>query len=88
MRGTHGPRSGSHGDVVCPVVPVLIGDVPSGLIAHLIEQSGVASDAARFRLQAMADHGGDDVDTAIDIYIRDACIRSAREAIASTHRAA
>ncbi|WP_369226918.1 aminotransferase class I/II-fold pyridoxal phosphate-dependent enzyme [Streptomyces sp. R39] len=81
------------GDVVCPVVPVLIGDTPTdrtasgliahaGLIAHLVEQPAVASDASHFRLQAMADHGDHDVDTAIDIL--DTCIRSARQATAST----
>ncbi|RPF31217.1 hypothetical protein [Streptomyces sp. TLI_185] len=47
----------------------------AGLIAHLVEQPAVASDAARFRLQAMADHTDDDVDTAIDIL--DTCIRVA-----------
>jgi len=65
------------GDVVCPVVPVLIGDTPTGrtasgliasgliaragLVAHLVEQPAVASDAARFRLQPMADHSDKDV---------------------------
>ncbi|MFJ9559392.1 hypothetical protein ACIRQQ_05035 [Streptomyces fuscichromogenes] len=58
----------------------------AGLIAHLVEQPAVASDAARLRLQAMADHSDDDVDAAIDIL--DTCIRSARETIASTRRAA
>lgn len=81
------------GDVVCPVVPVLIGDTPTGrtasgliaragLIAHLVEQPAVASDAARFRLQAMADHSSTDVDTAVDIL--DTCIREARRAAAPT----
>lgn len=71
-------RSGGHGDVVCQVVPVLIGDtligrtdsgriVRAGLVGHFVEQPAVASGAARFRLQAMADHRDDDVDTAIDI---------------------
>lgn len=80
------------GDIVRPVVPVLIGDTPTGrtasgliardgLIAHLVEQPAVASDAARFRMQAMADHTDDDVDTAIDIL--DTCIRAARQAIAT-----
>ena len=69
------------GDIVCPVVPVLIGGTPtgrtaSGLIAHLVEQPAVASDAARFRLQATADHS-DDVDTAIDVL--DTCICEARK---------
>ncbi|KUN94024.1 aminotransferase class I/II-fold pyridoxal phosphate-dependent enzyme [Streptomyces caeruleatus] len=78
------------GDVVCPVVPVLIGDTPTGrtasgliaragLVAHLVEQPAVASDAARFRLQAMAEHSDDDVDTAIDIL--DTCIREARRTV-------
>jgi glycine C-acetyltransferase len=76
------------GDVVCPVVPVLIGGTPTGrtafgliaragLVAHLVEQPAVASDAARFRMQAMADHSDDDVDTAVDIL--DTCIREARQ---------
>ncbi|MDX3690132.1 hypothetical protein PV726_07275 [Streptomyces europaeiscabiei] len=79
----------THHDVVCPVVPVLMGDTltdrtasglmaRAGLVAHGVEQPAVASDAARFRLQAMADHRDDDVDTAIDIL--DTCIREAREA--------
>ncbi|MFJ9909763.1 hypothetical protein ACIRVK_44440 [Streptomyces sp. NPDC101152] len=54
----------------------------AGLIAHLVEQPAVASDAARFRLQAMADHTADDIDAAIDIL--DTCIRAARQSIAST----
>ncbi|MFF4508896.1 hypothetical protein [Streptomyces sp. NPDC001401] len=54
----------------------------AGLVAHLVEQPAVASDAARFRLQAMADHSDDDVDTAIDIL--DTCIHMARRATAST----
>ena len=81
------------GDVVCPVVPVLIGDTPTGrtasgliaragLVAHLVEQPAVASDAARFRMQAMADHTDADVDTAIDIL--DTCIHTARQAVTST----
>ncbi|MEU4486830.1 hypothetical protein AB0H94_18465 [Streptomyces purpurascens] len=46
-------------------------------MAHLVEQPAVASDAARFRLQAaMADHSDDDVDTA---GILDTCIREARQ---------
>ncbi|KFG01912.1 hypothetical protein IQ62_05035 [Streptomyces scabiei] len=64
--------------MVCQVVPVLIGDtligrtdsgriVRAGLVGHFVEQPAVASGAARFRLQAMADHRDDDVDTAIDI---------------------
>ncbi|MDX3129538.1 hypothetical protein PV367_06915 [Streptomyces europaeiscabiei] len=38
----------------------------AGLVGHFVEQPAVASGAARFRLQVMADHR-DDVDTAIDI---------------------
>ncbi|MFF4805258.1 hypothetical protein ACFY1U_43890 [Streptomyces sp. NPDC001351] len=53
----------------------------SGLITHLVEQPTVASDAARFRLQAMADHTNDDLDTTIGIL--DTCIRAARQAIAT-----
>jgi 7-keto-8-aminopelargonate synthetase-like enzyme len=75
------------GDVVCPVVPVLIGDTPTGrtasgliaragLVAHLVEQPAVASDASRFRMQAMTDHTDRDIATAIDIL--DRCIREAR----------
>ncbi|WP_416969985.1 aminotransferase class I/II-fold pyridoxal phosphate-dependent enzyme [Streptomyces sp. 4F14] len=78
------------GDVVCPVVPVLIGDTPTGrtasgliaragLIAHLVEQPAVASDAARFRLQVMAEHTRRDVDEAVGIL--DACIGEARGAV-------
>ncbi|MFF1543727.1 hypothetical protein [Streptomyces sp. NPDC058291] len=69
-------------------MPVLIGGTPTGrtafgliaragLVAHLVEQPAVASDAARFRMQAMADHSDDDVDTAVDIL--DTCIREARQ---------
>jgi glycine C-acetyltransferase len=76
------------GDVVCPVVPVFIGTTGTGriasgliaqsrLIAHLVEQPAVASDAARFRLQTMADHTAEDADLAIDIL--DSCIRKAKE---------
>ncbi|MGW2567118.1 hypothetical protein [Streptomyces sp. NPDC001537] len=54
----------------------------SGLIAHLVEQPAVASDAARFRLQATADHTDDDVDTATDTL--DTCIRAARQTIATS----
>ncbi|QNP69296.1 aminotransferase class I/II-fold pyridoxal phosphate-dependent enzyme [Streptomyces roseirectus] len=75
------------GDVVCPVVPVLIGDTATGrtasgliaragLIAHLVEQPAVASDAARFRLQVMAEHTAGDIDAAVGIL--DACIGEAR----------
>ena len=78
------------GDVVCPVVPVLIGATAAGRtasgliaragpIAHLVDQPTVASYAARFRLQAMADHSDDDVETAVDIL--DTCIRTARQII-------
>ncbi|WP_327725110.1 aminotransferase class I/II-fold pyridoxal phosphate-dependent enzyme [Streptomyces europaeiscabiei] len=81
------------GDVVCPVVPVLIGSTATGrvasgliaragLIAHLVEQPAVASDAARFRMQVMAEHGDGDIDTAIDIL--DTCIRQARETLDTT----
>lgn len=77
------------GDVVCPVVPVLTGDTPTGrtasgliarpgLIAHLVEQPAVACDAARFRLRAMAEHGDADIDAAVDIL--DTCIRTAQQA--------
>lgn len=80
------------GDVVCPVVPVLIGDTPAGrtasgliaragLIAHLVEQPAVASDAARFRLQVMAGHSADDIDAAVGVL--DTCIREARETVAA-----
>ncbi|WP_225447016.1 aminotransferase class I/II-fold pyridoxal phosphate-dependent enzyme [Streptacidiphilus sp. PB12-B1b] len=76
------------GDVVCPVVPVFLGTtavgrIASGLVArrglitHLVEQPAVASDAARFRLQAMADHAEQDADLAVDIL--DTCIREAHE---------
>jgi glycine C-acetyltransferase len=78
------------GDVICPVVPVFIGTtvtggVASGLIArsgptaHLVEQRAVASDAARFRLQAMADPTAEDADLAVDIL--DTCIRKAKESL-------
>ena len=81
------------GDVVCPVVPILISDTPAsrtacglitraGLIAHLVDQPAVASDAARFRLQAMADHSDDDVDTAVDDL--DTCIRAAPQTIGTS----
>ncbi|MCL6673553.1 hypothetical protein [Streptomyces panaciradicis] len=46
-----------------------------------MKRPAVASDAARFRLQAVADHRNDDIDTAIDIL--DTCIRAARQTIAS-----
>ncbi|MFH9551682.1 hypothetical protein [Streptomyces sp. NPDC017435] len=58
----HGHRT--MGDVICPVFigTTATGRVAwgliarSGFIAHLVELPAVASDAARFRLQAMADH--------------------------------
>jgi 7-keto-8-aminopelargonate synthetase-like enzyme len=79
------------GDVICPVVPVVPVFVGAnatarvtsgliarrGLIAHLVEQPAVASDAARFRLHAMADHTEQDADLAVDVL--DACIRKAKE---------
>ena len=79
------------GDIVCPVVPVLVGTTATarvasgliardGLIAHLVEQPAVASDAARFRMQAMAGHEDADVDQAVDIMDRG--IRRAREVVA------
>lgn len=81
------------GDVVCPVVPVLVGSTAtgrvasglleqSGLIAHLVEQPAVASDAARFRLQAMAGHRAEDIHAAIDAL--DSCIQQAREIVAAS----
>ncbi|MEU8517919.1 aminotransferase class I/II-fold pyridoxal phosphate-dependent enzyme [Kitasatospora sp. NPDC048722] len=77
------------GDVVCPVVPVLagstaVGRIASGLleehgvIAHLVEQPAVPSDAARFRLQAMADHTAEDIRKAVDAV--STCINQANEA--------
>lgn len=78
------------GEVICPVVPVFIGTTAtgrvasgliarSGLIAHLVEQPAVASDAARFRLQAMADHTTEDADLAVDIL--DTCINRAKTGV-------
>ncbi|MFD8500823.1 aminotransferase class I/II-fold pyridoxal phosphate-dependent enzyme [Amycolatopsis sp. NPDC059657] len=79
------------GNVVCPVIPVLIGSTPTarlawrlvgehGLITNLAEPPAVASNQARFRLQAMADHTTEDAGRVVDIL--DTAIRSAQEAIA------
>lgn len=72
---------------------MLIGDTPAGrttsgllarasLIAHLVKQPAAASDAARFRLRAMAEHSDEDVDTAIGIL--HTCILEARQTRATT----
>jgi len=78
------------GDVICPVVPVFIGTTAtgrvaseliarSGLIAHLVEQTAVVSDAARVRLQAMTDDTPEDADPVADIV--DTCIHEAKEGV-------
>ena len=77
------------GNVVCPVIPVLIGSTRTarlawrlvgehGLITNLAEPPAVASNLARFRLQAMADHTAEDADRVVDIL--DTAIRSAEDA--------
>jgi glycine C-acetyltransferase len=81
------------GNIVCPVVPVLAGSTAkgrvasglleeAGLIAHLVEQPAVPSDAARFRLQAMADHTPDNIRAAVDAL--DSSLRRADEILAAT----
>jgi 7-keto-8-aminopelargonate synthetase-like enzyme len=78
------------GNVVCPVVPVLIGSTPvarlawrlvaeHGVITNLAEPPAVISNQARFRLQAMADHTVEDAELVVDVL--DTAIRSAEEAI-------
>lgn len=78
------------GNVVCPVVPVLVGSTEiarlawrlvaeHGVIANLAEPPAVEAGRARFRLQAMADHTTDDVDLVVRTL--DTAIRSARDAL-------
>jgi 7-keto-8-aminopelargonate synthetase-like enzyme len=80
------------GNVVSPVVPVLVGSTPTarlawrlvaenGVIANLAEPPAVAAGQARFRLQAMADHTVEDADLVVKIL--DVAIRSAEEALGS-----
>lgn len=77
------------GNVVCPVVPVLVGSTEvarlawrlvseHGVIANLAEPPAVPADQARFRLQAMADHTVDDADQVVRTL--DTAIRSAQNA--------
>jgi glycine C-acetyltransferase len=60
------------------VIPVLVGSTPAarlawrlvsehGVITNLAEPPAVASNQARFRLQAMADHTAEDADRVIDV---------------------
>jgi len=78
------------GNVVSPVVPVLVGDTPTariawrlanehGVIANLAEPPGVPSGQARFRLQAMADHTESDADEVVRVL--DNAIRTAEAAL-------
>lgn len=80
------------GNVVCPVVPVLVGSTPTarlawrlvaehGVIANLVEPPAVAAGQARFRLQAMADHTVEDAELVVRTL--DVAIRSAEEALGS-----